>query len=80
MVYNILATYAIAYILSESNLLNTPREWLASKNKYLAELIYCPICLSYWIALIITGNLLESFAIMGTIAIISKIYDKSKPN
>jgi len=73
MIYQILISYGIAYLLSESVLLEKPREILASKNYYIAELIYCPICLSYWIGLVLTHNVLQSFAIMGAIAIIKHI-------
>jgi hypothetical protein len=77
MLINILATYGIAYLISQSVLLEKPREYLASKHRLIGELLYCPICLSYWIALIITGDILESFAIMGGIAII-QIYATHK--
>jgi hypothetical protein len=70
MIINILTTYGIAYLLTESFLLEKPRQFLARKNRLIGDLVYCPICISYWIALIITGNILESFAIMGTIALI----------
>lgn len=70
MFTNILATYGIAYLISQSALLEKTREYLASKHRLIGELLYCPICLSYWIALIMTGDILESFAIMGGIAII----------
>lgn len=73
MVLQILTSYGIAYLLSESNLLIKPREYIASKNNLLAELIYCPICLSFWIALALTQNILQAFAIMGAIAIIKKL-------
>lgn len=73
MIYNILVTYGIAYLITQSVLLEKPREYLASKNWLIAELLYCPICISYWIALILTGSILQSFAIMGAIAIINKL-------
>lgn len=72
MIYNLLVTYGIAYLLSESVLLEKPRNYLAHKNRLLGDLLYCPICLSFWIGLILTGNILTAFAIMGSIAIISK--------
>lgn len=72
MILQILASYGIAYLLSESVLLEKPREWIASKSKFLGNMIYCNICLSYWIGLAITQNILQAFAIMGAIALINK--------
>lgn len=71
MVTNILATIGITYLITESHLLDKPREWIASKHKLLAELFYCPICMSFWIGLCITGELLSAFAIMGVVYLIS---------
>lgn len=76
MIISILTTYGIAYLLSESVLLEKPRELIASKNSLLAELIYCPICLSYWIGLAITQDILQAFAIMGAIALLHKFMVK----
>ena len=71
---NILTTYGIAYLLTESFLLEKPRNYIAKKGgNYIGNIVYCSICLSYWIGLILTGNILESFAIMGTIALINKL-------
>lgn len=73
MINYILTTYGIAYLLTESILLEKPRSWIANKHWILGELFYCPICISYWIGLILTHNVLQSFAIMGAIAIIKHI-------
>lgn len=73
MIYQILTSYGIAYLLTESVLLEKPRAWIANKHWILGELFYCPICISYWIALVFTQDILKSFAIMGAIAIINKI-------
>ena len=71
---NILTTYGIAYLLTESFLLEKPRNYIAKKGgNYIGNIVYCSICISYWIGLILTGNILEAFAIMGTIAIINKL-------
>lgn len=77
MIIKILATIGICYVISESNLFTTQREWIASKHRLLGELIYCPICLSLWIALLLTFNLLESCAIMGVLVILIKLYEKN---
>jgi len=69
---NLLTTYGIAYLFTESVLLEKPRAWIASKHWILGELLYCPICISYWIALILTQDILQAFAIMGAIAIVVK--------
>ena len=71
---NILTTYGIAYLLTESFLLEKPRNYIAKKGgNYIGNIVYCSICISYWIGLILTGNILEAFAIMGTIALINKL-------
>lgn len=71
MIINILATIGITYLITESNLLTTQRAWVAGKHRLLAELFYCPICMSFWVGLVITGNILQAFAIMGVVSIIS---------
>lgn len=74
MIINILTTYGIAYLLTESFLLEKPRNYIAKKGgNYIGNMVYCSICLSYWIGLILTGSILEAFAIMGTIALIHKL-------
>lgn len=73
MIINILTTYGIAYLLTESFLLEKPRNYLAKKGgTYIGNMVYCSICLSYWIGLILTGSILNAFAIMGAIVIINK--------
>lgn len=77
MILQLLTSYGITYLLSESVLLETPREWLAKRSNFLGNMVYCNICLSYWIALILTQNVLQAFAIMGSIALINKlIYER----
>jgi hypothetical protein len=78
MITNILITYGIAYLITESSLLEKPREYLASKHRLIGELLYCPICTSFWIGLILTGNILESFAIMGAVAIIQVLVNNNQ--
>lgn len=71
---NILISYGIAYLLTESFILEKPRSYIASKlGDYIANMVYCSICMSFWVGLILTGNILEAFAIMGTVAIINKL-------
>lgn len=75
MLINILTTYGIAYLLTESFLLEKPRNYIAKKGgRYIGNMVYCSICISFWVGLILTGNILEAFAIMGTIALINKIW------
>lgn len=77
MLLNILTSYGIAYLLSESVILEKPREWIAKHSNLLGNMVYCNICLSFWIALILTQNILQAFAIMGSIALINKlIYER----
>ena len=80
MILQLLTSYGIAYLLSESVLLETPREWLSKRSKFLGNMLYCNICLSYWIALILTHDVLQSFAIMGSIALINKLIYERKIN
>lgn len=79
MIYNILITYGIAYLITQSVLLEKPRAYLASKHWFIGELLYCPICISFWIGLALTQNMLGAFAIMGSIALIHLfIYETKK--
>lgn len=73
MILQILTSYGIAYIITESFLLESLRSYIANKNRYMGNLLYCSTCMSFWIGLILTGNILEAFAIMGTIAIINNL-------
>jgi uncharacterized membrane protein len=71
---NILITYGIAYLLTESFILEKPRNYIARKcGRYIGNMVYCSICISFWVGIILTGNILEAFAIMGTTAIINKL-------
>lgn len=77
LLINILTTYGIAYLLTESFLLEKPRNYIAKKGgTYIGNIVYCPICTSFWIGLILTGSIINAFAIMGTIALIQKLYEK----
>lgn len=73
MILQFLTIYGITYLLAESNLLAKQREWIAKKNYYLAELVYCTICLSFWVALFYTGSIIYSLAAMGVVAILKEI-------
>ena len=71
---NILTAYGVSYLLTESFLLEKPRNYIAKKSgNYIGNIVYCSICISFWVGLILTGNILEAFAIMGTIALIHKL-------
>lgn len=72
MLSNFLVTIAVTYILSESSLLETLREKLP---KWLKHLIYCPICTSFWVALLITLSIYQAFVIMGLVILIYKLYE-----
>lgn len=80
MILKILISYGIAYLLSESVLLETPREWIAKRSRFFGNMVYCNICLSFWIGLILTQNILQAFAIMGSIALINKLIYERKIN
>lgn len=69
----ILTSYGISYLLAESNLLEKPRAWIASKSHFLGELVYCIICTSFWVGLLYTGSLTKAFTILGSVAIIKSI-------
>jgi hypothetical protein len=73
MILQILTSYGIVYLVAESNLFEKPRAWIAKKSHFLGELIYCPICTSFWVGLIYTGSLTKAFAILGIVAIIKTI-------
>jgi len=74
LLIKILITYGIAYLLTESFLLEKPRNYIAKKyGSYIGNMVYCSICISFWIGLILTGSILDAFAIMGTVAIINKL-------
>lgn len=70
---NVAATYGIAYFIADSFIYEIPREWISKKSKFLAELLHCNVCLSFWIGLILTGSILEALAIMGIVAIIKRV-------
>ena len=72
MILKILSSYAITYLISESFILEKPREWIAKHSTFLGNLVYCNICLSFWIGLITTQSIIQAFAIMGAIALITK--------
>ncbi len=71
MVVNTLVTLSIVYLLAKSMVLEPYRAWLADRHRVIAELIYCNICLSFWVALLLTFNLYEALAIMGVFVIIN---------
>ena len=74
LLINVLTTYGIAYLLTESFLLEKLRNYIAKKcGKYIGNMVYCSICISFWVGLILTGNILDAFAITGAIAIINKL-------
>lgn len=73
MIYQILTSYGIAYLISESVLLEKPREWIGKHSRFFGNMVYCNICLSFWIGLILTASMLQAFAIMGSIALINKL-------
>ena len=74
MASNILITLAITYLISQSKITQGIREWIANKHWILAELIYCKVCLSFWIGLYLTYNVKEALVIMGVFALIN-IYE-----
>ena len=48
----ILAVYGMTYIITKSFLFQSFRD-LFIKHKYLSYLVNCPVCMGFWVALII---------------------------
>lgn len=83
-----LATFGAAYVLAYSNgpfhILAWWRDFIGLRvdeygfihaNNVLAELWQCPICLSFWIGLFLSGgNVLEALAYMGVTIILVRLY------
>jgi len=46
-----LATYAASITVSKSLIFERFREWIATKNDFLYNLVSCPYCFSHWVAM-----------------------------
>lgn len=46
----ILATSALAYLLTRADVLEKPRLWIVLRSRFFGELATCGYCLSHWIA------------------------------
>lgn len=53
----ILSSLGLTYILSRSQILEKPRMYLAKKNQFLGDLLYCHLCTSFWVGAIISALL-----------------------
>ncbi len=45
-IFTILSIFSVYFILSQSTLLDKPRNWLIQKHPFFYELFYCPYCLT----------------------------------
>lgn len=46
-----LATAAISVTISKARIFASAREWIASRNTWLGELVSCSYCTSHWVAI-----------------------------
>ena len=68
----VLQTIAISWFIANSTLVEKPRMWLSKQNRLLGDLLHCEICLSFWVGLALTQDLLKAFGIMGIQILIAK--------
>jgi len=48
---NLLACLGLVWIIKDSHIFSTPREWLKSKSQKLNSLLSCGMCLGFWVGL-----------------------------
>ena len=46
-----LASLGLVWVLKDSYIFLTPREYLKSKSKHLKEFLSCSLCLGFWVGL-----------------------------
>lgn len=73
MITSTLATIGILYLILESNIFHRIRQKIPQK-------LLCATCLSFWIGLILTFNIVQAFAIMGIMVLIQKIWHITSKN
>ncbi len=54
MLIKFLACIGLVWILKDSYIFCTPREYLKSKSKYLKRLLSCSMCLGFWIGVLLS--------------------------
>lgn len=88
-----LATAAISVTVSKARVLASAREWIASRNNWLGELVSCSYCTSHWVAIalvaiyrpvlvsqwIIVDLLVSVFGVVAIAAIVSGVIIKLNP-
>jgi hypothetical protein len=62
LIINLLASYGAAYVISKGEIFAPVRLFLAKKSRFAGNLLYCPICVSFWTALAITCDAKFAFA------------------
>lgn len=50
-----LATAAVSVTTSKSRVFASAREWIASRNNWLGELVSCSYCTSHWVAIVLVA-------------------------
>lgn len=88
-----LATAAISVTVSKARLFASAREWIATRNTWLGELVSCSYCTSHWVAIalvaiyrpvlvsqwIVVDLLVSAFGMVAIAAIISGMITKLNP-
>lgn len=88
-----LATAAISVTVSRARVFASAREWIASRNTWLGELVSCSYCTSHWVAIalvaiyrpvlvsqwIIVDLLVSVFGVVAIAAIVSGVIIKLNP-
>ena len=54
MLIKFLACMGIVWIIKDSYLLYSPREYLKSKSQYLNKLLSCSMCLGFWFGVLLS--------------------------
>lgn len=66
MFIKLLASIGAVWIIKDSYILSTPRDYLKSKSKHLDKFLSCSLCLGFWVGLFfcfIENNFLLKFDI-----------------
>lgn len=88
-----LATAAISVTVSKARVFASIREWVASRNNWLGELMSCSYCTSHWVAIalvaiyrpvlvsqwVVVDLLVSVFGVVAFAAIISGVIIKLNP-
>ena len=88
-----LATSAISVTISKARLFASLREWIASRNEWLGDLVSCSYCTSHWVAIALIAIyrpvlvpqwmpldfLVSVFGVVAIAAVISGLITKLNP-